>query len=203
MNAETLYLVCFCVGLVLCVVSFAGGMGHLHVGGLHGGHFHLGNAHVAHIGHHGPAVSFFNGFTITAFLCWFGGVGFLLTRHHTLAALLVMLAASLAGLLGAAVIFLFLAKVLLPHERALLPEHTEMRGVVARVTGALEPNRMGEILFTLNGTRRSAAARSEDGEPIAKQSQVLVIGYARGVATVRRCTELDDLPSAPASARLR
>ena len=60
-------------------------------------------------------------------------------------------------------IFLFLVKVLLPHERALLPEDTEMRGVLARVIADVEPGRLGEVLFTLNGTRRSAAARSESG----------------------------------------
>jgi hypothetical protein len=64
---NTLYLVCFVLGLVLSLLSLFSGGGRLHIGHVHfhGGHFHSGPAHAT--GTHLPAV---NGFTLAAFLCW-------------------------------------------------------------------------------------------------------------------------------------
>ncbi len=125
MNWESFYLICFGVGLLLSVLSFAGGFGHLHLGHLHAGH----HAHAAHA--HGNSMSPFNMFTAMAFLCWFGGAGYLLT-HYRFAVVPVIFALAFGiGLVGAGLIFGFLTKVLLPRERTMLPEDTDMRGVVA------------------------------------------------------------------------
>ncbi len=186
MNWETIYLACFGVGLVLSALSFAGGFGHLHIGHLHIGH---GRGFYSHSG----TVSRFNIFSMMAFLCWFGGVGYLLSRNHSMLTPLVLVLAVASGLAAATAISVFLVKVLLPHERMLLPEDTEMRGVVARVSSTVHANGTGEILFSLNGTRRCAAARAEDGSAIERDTQVLVLRYERGIAWVRRWAELDDL----------
>lgn len=187
MNTESFYLVCFLLGLVFSVLAFVGGAGRLHIG-----HFHIGHGAAAH--GKGMGNSAFNGFTFTAFLCWFGGIGYLLTHYHTLAAAFILLIAILAGLSGASSIFFFLAKVLLPHERALLPEDTEMRGVVARVSGTMQPRGTGEILFSLNGTRRSSAARCETGEFIPRDTEVVVTSYQRGIAWVQPFCHPEDWP---------
>jgi len=195
MNWESFYLICFGVGLLLSVLSFAGGFGHLHLGHLYAGH------HV-HAGHaHGSSISPFNMFTAMAFLCWFGGAGYLLT-HYKFAVVPVIFALAVGiGLAGAALIFGFLTKVLLPRERIMLPEDTEMSGVIATVSSELKPNQLGEILFSLDGTRRGAAARSEDGQPIPRDAQVLVMRYEQGVAYVRRFDDLDELEAPSASNR--
>ena len=195
MNWESFYLICFGVGLLLSVLSFAGGFGHLHLGHLHAGHH-------AHAGHaHGNSVSPFNMFTAMAFLCWFGGAGYLLT-HYKFAVVPVIFALAVGiGLAGAALIFGFLTKVLLPRERTMLPEDTEMCGVLATVSSDLKPNQLGEILFSLDGTRRGAAARSEDGQPISRDAQVLVTRYEQGVAYVRRFDDLDELEAPRTSDR--
>ncbi len=187
MNWESFYLICFGVGLLLSVLSFAGGFSHLHLG-----HFHAG--HHVHAGHaQGNSISPFNMLTAMAFLCWFGGAGYLLT-HYRFAIVPVIFALAVAiGLAGAALIFGFLTKVLLPRERTMLPEDTEMCGVVATVSSELKPSAMGEILFSLDGTRRGAPARSEDGQPIPRNTQVLVMRYEQGVAYVRRFDDLDEL----------
>jgi membrane protein implicated in regulation of membrane protease activity len=187
MNWEFFYLVCFAVGLVLSVVSFAGGFGHFHAGHIH---LHAGHAHGAAGQSHG--VSPFNMFTAMAFLCWFGGAGYLLSHYRFSIVPVVFLLSVASGLAGAGLIFGFLTKVLLPHERVLLPEDTEMRGVVGRVSSALRPDGLGEILFSLDGTRRSSAARSDDGQPIARDAQVLVVRYEQGIAWVRPFHDLDD-----------
>lgn len=188
MNWETFYLTCFVVGLVLSVLSFVGGFGHLHLGHLHIGHSHSLHTHSGH-------VSRFNFFAMMAFLCWFGGAGYLLSRRHSMVMSVVLLVAVVSGLIAGTAVSAFLVKILLPHERALLPEDTEMRGVVARVSSTVHANGTGEILFSLNGTRRCAAARAEDGRLLERHTQVLVLRYERGIAWVRPWTEFDDLES--------
>jgi len=192
MSWEFFYEACFGIGLVLSVVSFVGGFGHLHIGRFHVGHIHAGHAHGMRSGRGGTS-SPFNMFTVMAFLCWFGGAGYLLNLYNFAGTPVIFLLAVLSGMTGAAIIFAFLVKVLLPHEHVLLPEDTEMRGVVAKVSSALRANGIGEILFSLDGTRRSAAARTENGEPIARDTQVVVVRYQRGVAWVRPFTELEEL----------
>jgi len=190
MTWELFYLACFILGLLLCVLSLFTG-GHAHGGHFHfGGHTHL---HVSHGGHGqtSNSVSPFNAFSLTAFLCWFGAVGYLLRTHSGLFAPVVLLLASVSGLAGGALIFWFLASVLLPHERALTAEETEITGVVARVTGPLHRDSTGEIIYTQLGTRKSAPARSEDGATIERGSEVVVLRYERGIAYVRPWSDMD------------
>ncbi len=175
MIRETIFLVCFSLGLVLTAASFFGGH-------LHAGHLHFGG-HGTHT-HHGSAGQWLNAFSMAAFLCWFGGVGYLLQRTHDFTVLAVVLLALAAGCAGGAVISLFLSKVLMRNERPLRPEDTEMRGVLARVTNRVRPGGTGEILFTLNGTRRCSAARSREDETLMRGTEVVVVTYSRGIAWV-------------------
>ena len=198
MTSELFYLICFVVGLVLCVASVVTGghHGHIHLGG----HTHLpgslpsshfGAAHPAHaVAGHG--LSRVNGFTLTAFLCWFGGTGYLLRTHASFTFVLVLLCATLSGLAGAGLVSWFLSSVLLSHERPLTAEETATTGVLGRVSGPLRPGATGEILFTQLGARRSAPARSDDGSPIPRDAEVIVLRYERGIAYVRRWDELAD-----------
>jgi hypothetical protein len=131
-----------------------------------------------------------NGFTLTAFLCWFGGAGYLLERYAGFMAPMILVFALLSGIAGALVIFWFLVRVLVPHDKALTAEETEMPGVIGRVSGTIRGDGTGEILFSQNGARRSSPARSESGEPIARDIEVVVMRYERGVAYVRRWDEI-------------
>ncbi|MGH9607258.1 MAG: hypothetical protein ACRD3N_16345 [Terracidiphilus sp.] len=201
MNWETFYLVCFLVGLFLSAVSLLGGMGHF------GGHVHLPHAahlpHLAHVPHlahagaalrgglrgagpQGAAIPWWNAFSLMIFLCWFGASGYLLTRFGALIAGVVLLLAAIFGLIGGAIVFLFLAKVLMPRERELGADETAVVGVVGRVTSAIRSGGTGEVVYEQMGARRSTPARSEDGDPIQKQEEVFVVRYERGIAYVRR-----------------
>jgi membrane protein implicated in regulation of membrane protease activity len=195
MTMETFYLICFGVGLVLSVAFFLGGFAHLHLG-----HFHFGHSALAH---HGTGahvsgsrgLSAINGFTITAFLCWFGGVGYLLHRYSIFVATLVLLLSVVSGVFGAALLWVILFKVLLPRERVLNSEDTEMTGVLAKVSDSIRSNGgIGEILFLQTGARRSSAARSDDGRTIERGTEVVVIRYERGIAYVRPWAELEGDP---------
>ena len=198
MTWELFYLGCFVVGLVLCLASVFTGGHHAHVP--LGAHAHvalprIGTAHTAHSAVGGHALSRVNGFTLTAFLCWFGGTGYLLRTHGSFTFVLVLLFATLSGLAGAGIVSWFLSSVLLSHERPLTAEETATTGVLGRVSGALSPGATGEILFTQLGTRRSAPARSEDGTPIPRGAEVIVLRYERGIAYVRPWDELASDPA--------
>lgn len=194
MHAQDWYLVCFGVGFVLALLTFFGGFGHLHFGHLHGGHFHLGHSHTHPPGAHDSSLSPINGFTLMAFLCWFGGTGYLLRRFTGVLGLSVFAIAILSGLAGAAVIFWFLARVLLPRERVLTPEDTEITGVLARVSSPIREGGTGEIAYSQGGAHRAAAARSDAGVPIARDVEVVVLRYERGIAYVRAWSELEGPP---------
>ena len=200
MTWESFYLICFLMGLLLSALSLLGGMGHFAGHVPHAAHLpHMPHAgHVGHMPHGGGgagaaqgsgAVPWWNAFSIMVFLCWFGATGYLLTRYGSLVASVVLLLAAVCGLAGGAIVFFFLAKVLLPHERELTADETAVIGVVGRVSAAIRPGGTGEIVYEQMGARHAAAARSEDDEPIQKQEEVFVVRYEKGVAYVRRWEE--------------
>jgi hypothetical protein len=171
---------------------------------LHVGRFHLGGhgggsgrgmakAGVGHVPPHGVShVSPVNGFTLMAFLCWFGGAGYLMHRANVFGAGFVLLFSALSGVAGSSLVFWFLAKVLMPHERVLEAEDTEMTGVVGRISALVPARGFGEMLYSQTGARRGVAVRSDDGTAIERGAEVIVMRYERGVAYVRRWDAFED-----------
>lgn len=183
---NAIYLTCFAVGLVLSCVSFFGGALHLHIG-----RFQIhGLAKGAH-GQSGHAASPLNGFTLMAFLCWFGGTGYLLHEAHVFNVVLVLLFSAISGVAGASLVFWFLVKVLMPKERTLEPEDTEIIGVIGRLSASLSAKGFGEMIYSQNGARRCVTVRSEDHSTMERGTEVLVMRYERGVAYVRRWEEFE------------
>jgi membrane protein implicated in regulation of membrane protease activity len=194
MNWETFYLTCFLIGVALSVLAFAGGSLHLPHIHLHLSHGHLATPHMG--GHAGlgnsaqvPAVNFG---TVTAFLAWFGGTGYLLTRHSSLLLTVIVFLAMGAGLAGAAIVFWFIVKFLLTHDHALDPANYDRVGVLARVSSGIRENGTGEIIFSQEGARHTCGARSDDGKALTRGTEVIVTRYERGIAYVRRWEEVAD-----------
>lgn len=195
MNWEAFYLICFLVGLMLSAVSLLGGMGHF------GGHVHI--PHIPHAGHlphvphgagfkavqRGGSVPWWNAFSLMVFLCWFGAAGYLLTRHGSFMAAVVLVLAGICGLIGGTIVFLFLTRVLLPHERELTADETEIVGAVGHVSAPIRAGGTGEMVYEQLGALRSVPARSEDGTPIEKLEEVFVVRYEKGIAYLRRWEE--------------
>jgi membrane protein implicated in regulation of membrane protease activity len=183
------YLICFAVGFLFSFISFIGGGQHFHWPHVHGIHFDVGHAHAnGSAGGHGngqSGVSPFNLFTVTVFLAWFGGTGYLLTRYSTVVLALGLLLSVIAGLIGATIVFLFLARVLANPEADMDQANYEMVGVVGRVASAIREGGTGEIIFSQMGTRRSCPARSETGASLTKDLEIVVARYERGIAYVR------------------
>lgn len=193
---ETFFLSLFIFGLVFVTLNFLLGFGHahLHIGshgvGPHGlpGHVHASAAH----GHtHGQELSPINLSTVTTFLTWFGGVGYILTTLGTLRTLLVLTLATLGGFVGAAIAFRVISRWLIAGQT--LPMRVEdyrLEGTVGRVTLPMEGSRTGELIYTKHGTTRSEGARSTDGSPLPRGTEVVILRYERGIAYVEPLDKL-------------
>lgn len=195
MTWSTFYLICFVLGLASIVLLLLGGMGRFHIGVHgHGAWSHAGRVGVQHGGPAhtgtGAAISYFNFFSLVAFLTWFGGTGYLLSRYGSFWFLFALLLATASGLAGSAVIFWFLAKVLLAHETYLDAADFELVGMVGRIGSPIRQGGTGEIIFSQAGARKASGARSEDGSAIGRGAEVVITRYERGIAYVRRWDDL-------------
>jgi hypothetical protein len=178
------YLVCFLVGFGLSALALLAGSGHLHLP-----HVHLSHGiHVPRISHGGAQVGqlpWFNFGTLSAFLAWFGGVGYLLERYSRLWFLTALAVSTLTGLAAAAGVFWFLANVLFAHEAPLDPADYDMVGVLGKLSIPIRQGGTGELIYSQEGTRRVSGARSEDGSAISKGAEVMVTRYEKGIAYVK------------------
>jgi len=206
------YLLCFALGFTFSLLSFLAGGLHWHFRLPHFPHASLPGPHVQ-AGHgpvaagHGAAhpaagggravtygqagqISPFNFVTVTAFLAWFGGTGYLLTRYWSIWFAMGLGIALLSGLAGAAIVYLFLSRILMSQEENLDPADYEMVGVLGRISVPIRERGTGEIIYSQAGTRRACGARAADGSAIAKGSEVVVTRYEKGIAYVRLWSEL-------------
>jgi membrane protein implicated in regulation of membrane protease activity len=121
---------------------------------------------------------------VAVFLAWFGGIGFLLTRHTGWQFWADITLAVAAGLAGVWLLARFL-RFLESREQPLDPADYEMVGVLGRVSCAIRPDGVGELIYVRDGARKPVAARSEDGKAIGRGEEVIVTRYERGIAYVR------------------
>jgi|SRR5215472_6905312 len=197
MTWSDFYLFCFLVGFSLSVLSFFAGAVHIHLpvkwhlpfhfhGGHHGGFaksgFHKG-------GVSGSQISWLNASTIMAFLAWFGGTGYLLTRHSHFLALTSLAISTLAGVLAGWVVFKFMVKLMHTADAPMSSEDRRVEGALGTLSMPIRENGTGEIIFSLGGARRCAGARSDDGTTIEKGAEVVIARYDRGIAYVKRWEE--------------
>jgi membrane protein implicated in regulation of membrane protease activity len=172
--------------LLFTVVTFAlGGLGGTQSHGVaHGLFSSLTGSHASTHGQSANQVSPFSLSTLSAFLTWFGGAGYLLTRYSPLAALAVTLAALVFGIIGGALFFTAVARYIVPRLTVLNPDDFRVQGAVARVTSTIQRGGIGEIVYTLGGTRHADGARSESGARIERGTQVVILRMEKGIAYV-------------------
>ena len=192
MSWSDFYLLCFLVGFSLSIVSLLAGAVHLHLPfkwhlPVHGGH-HGGGAGTAR-GGHGAHISWFNASSILAFLAWFGGTGYILTKHSSLVALASLSLAVAAGLAAGWAVFRFMARLVKNSDAQMNDWDYRQEGTVGSVSISIRPDGTGEIIFEQQGARRSAGARSEDGSAIGKGVEIVISRYEKGIAYVRRWDE--------------
>jgi hypothetical protein len=184
-----------------------------HLGAHAGGHVHLGG-HGAHAGAHAAAhgsgqttagsgsasaaaqpsmwepfsdvlANGLNLYSLLMFLLVFGLLGYLL---HNLAHVGVVLSLVLPALFGA-ICGLAVGNVLFrlfmsPTELA--AGSSRLEGRVGEVSMAIREGGIGEVIFTRpGGGRQSVGARSANNQPIPAGSEVVILGYENGIASVQ------------------
>ncbi len=197
MSWPEFYLLCFAVGGLWSIASLLLGGLHLgHSGSAHVGHGHMGGHHGhVHVGHsHGHSASghglgswigaMINPSCLAVYLAWFGGVGYLLTKHSGLGFWLDLVIAIAVGLTGAWFLAAFL-HFLQSREQPLDPADYDMVGVLGRVSCAIRPDGVGEVIYVRDGARKPVAARSDEGKSIRRDEEVIVTRYEKGIAYVR------------------
>jgi hypothetical protein len=204
MTLSSFYLICFLAGLTFSVLTFLAGAVHIHFHlpfhahlPMHGGSVHVG--HGASGGHGGHAlgaksgsirggahVSWFNASTIMAFLAWFGGAGYILTRTSHLVAAVSLGLAAVAGLVAGTIVYRFMLKLTHAGDSLMLDEDYRIEGSVGTLSLPIRQQGTGEVIFSLGGVRRCAGARSDDGEPVEKGAEVVIARYEKGLAYVKR-----------------
>jgi membrane protein implicated in regulation of membrane protease activity len=197
----TLFLGCFAFGLIFTVASFllgALGGSHIHIPGFvsHAGAGHHGNGHATGPGHISP----FNVSTLCAFLAWFGGAGYLLSRYSGFTGTIVTLFATAVGLVGGGIVFLALSRLLLPRLSEMRAEDYRVEGAVGRITSTIRRGGTGEIVYMLGGTQQIEGARGLVDEEFEKGTEVVIHHIAGGIAYVERWdkfAERNALPPEP------
>ena len=204
MTWSDVYLLCFMVGFSLSVLSFLAGAIHIHLpfrlhlpfhgghhaDGLHsGGHAHGASSAKGASTHADGHFSWFNASTLLAFLAWFGGTGYILTKYSNLVAIASLGLATLAGLVSGSIVFKFMVKLMYANETQLNEADYRVEGSLCTVTLPIRANGTGEVVFLLGGVRRSAGARTDDGKPIEKGAEVVIERHENGIAYVKRWDE--------------
>jgi membrane protein implicated in regulation of membrane protease activity len=134
-------------------------------------------------------MSWFNASTILAFLAWFGGVGYILTKHSHLMATAILGFALLAGFFAGMAVFQFMVRVVKATSTPMLDWDYRVEGTVGTVSMSIRENGTGEVIFEQNGARKSTGARSEDGTSLPKGTEVVIARYDDGIAYVKRWDE--------------
>ena len=128
----------------------------------------------------------FNFGTIAAFLAWFGGTGYLLQHYYSVWFVVTLGSGDPERDRRGG------GRVSVPGQGVDAPRGVARPGGLRHGRGAREveqlrsaPGGTGELVYSQEGTRRVAGARSEDGAPIPKGSEVIVTRYEKGIAYVR------------------
>lgn len=157
----------------------------------HGAEAGSGQGDGAGPAHHAPgkhaglrSLPVFNVTSAVAFLTWFGAAGYSALRLLGWPLAAALASALVAGGLGALLVAFFLSRMR-AAESVMDPRDYRLEGTIGRVTVSIPPRGVGEVVFTRAGVRRSEAARSQDGGAIPYGSEVVIVDYSRGVATVQ------------------
>jgi membrane protein implicated in regulation of membrane protease activity len=203
---------CFLFGLLFLLVaallgSFGHGAGHdighsalhqIHIGGhdtthvtqtvhTHGAIQGAKGASPAHSSH-GNSLSLFtflNPTAIVLFLLWFGFFGYVFHNITNLLLPLTLASAAASGLVIAALFLLLIQRVFGNSEGTTVQDIADRVGLLGKVSTTIQENDIGEITYVSpGGMRKSIPARSVDGTPIARDQEVVVLNYQRGIAEV-------------------
>ncbi len=174
-----IYSICLAFGLIFTIISalvghmFGGGDG----GGDLGGH-DIGTGGHAEAGADGsgvPGISFFSPTVLSAFVTAFGACGLILTRIEATSSVWISAPiSSVAGLAIAFGAFLFFNKMFKATQSSSEARVSSLVGQTASIITPIPAEGVGEIAYVRGGSRYTAPARSENGEPISAGKAVRI-----------------------------
>lgn len=188
------------------------GLGHGHAGihaadSGHAGHTHVAaNGHDAHAAHgHGDAATGasagaspwdafratllggLNFYSILTLILIFGLLGYLLHNFTDLGVTLTLILALALGVACALAVGALITRLVISLQSTTLTrESSQLEGRLGAVSMAIREGGIGEVIFTsARGARQSVGARSRDGMPIPADTEVVILSYADGIASVQ------------------
>jgi membrane-bound ClpP family serine protease len=166
-----IYIICLAVGLLYTLTSLIFG----HFGGHEadvgtGGHAEAGYDHSGV-----PGISFFSPTVLASFVTAFGAAG--LVFSHIALTQSVWISAPLSGLVGsllAFLTFLLFNWIFQKTQGSSESRVVSLIGHTASIVTPIPANGVGEIAYIQGGTRYTAPARTENGEPIGHGQPVRI-----------------------------
>lgn len=196
------YLICTSLGFLFALIgaifgelgghlNFHVGTGHVDVGGsvnsAHGfDSADHGGAEAGDVGHGNmPGASVFNTITVSTFVGFFGISGLIGIWIMHLSDAMSLIFALPISLVLAAVEFVLYLKIFIHAQASSEATLYEVLGCEATVIASIPGERIGQISYTIKGSRFTAPAASADGEDIPRGSKVRVVNAKGAVLVVR------------------
>jgi hypothetical protein len=182
---EIVYLICFFLGLGFAILSAlmagvasGGAEAHVDVGGHH---VDMGHGVEGHV--HFPILS---PVTIAMTVLAFGGSGMIYKKALAWPPMLHLPAAAVSGALVALGVAYLLFKVFSVTQAGSQGTSAEAVGLQAEVTVAIPHLGLGEIAYTLRGSRMTNPAKTADGKELPPQTAVKIIREVSGIYFVEK-----------------
>jgi membrane protein implicated in regulation of membrane protease activity len=109
---------------------------------------------------------------------WFGAGGLLADLTVPAASGPVAVAAAIAGAMMVRLLMAAFARA------DTQPLSMDAVGAVGVLNAPIRPDGAGEVVYVLEGTHRAATAKSQDGAPLPRGTNVVIVRSERGIAYV-------------------
>lgn len=128
-----------------------------------------------------------NLYGLLLFLLVFGLIGYLLHNVTNFGAVVSLLFALGVSAVVALIVSAFLARYfLLSGAEAMDSASSRLEGRLGQVSMTIRAGGIGEVIYTgATGSRQSIGARSSDGEAIPRETEVVILAYRDGIASVQ------------------
>lgn len=189
-SINAVYIISMSLGILLSITALIFGNGH---GASHAPHGTFDHS-LLHIDHHGPVsqegcsgsnVPLLNINAIFAFLIGFGAAG-LIAYGMLKATFLSLFPAVVVGSLCWYSVRKLLSVILRGQSNFLTTSLDDIIGVTGTVSSVLSDQRLGEVIYTLEGNTRAIPAKHKYSGEVQKGEEVVIIRIVGGVATIVR-----------------
>lgn len=190
---NAVYIICMTLGILLSIMALIFGSGH---GAAHTPHGSFSHSAV-HIDHHGSVsqeglsssnVPLLNINALFAFLIGFGAAG-LIAYGILKGAILSLIPAIVMGGLFWYIVRKLLSSMLKGQSKFLTTSLDDIIGVTGTVSSVISDQRVGEVIYTIEGGTRAIPAKHKHLGDVQKGENVVIIGIVNGVAMIIKSSE--------------